>query len=156
MTRSTTLLTMAVFAAASVAAPLAAAPEDERVAQVRQEIEAKELSIYSGRAKGQLDFYVDNASPHYLGWPPTAKAPFPLNGLRADRSAMAGKTQEKIETVFTGFTLSGATAVIYYTNHRTRTSDGKPVDQIFENIHVWSLEDGVWKVLAGLSRMTRG
>ena len=156
MTSAKTLFRMAAFAAACAASPLVAAPEDDRVAQVRKEIEAKELSIYSGRAKGQLDFYVDNASPRYLGWPPTAKAPFPLTGLRADRNAMVGKTQEKIATTFTGFTLSGTTAVIYYTNHRTRTSDGKPVDQYFENIHVWSNENGTWKVLGGLSRMTKG
>lgn len=156
MTRRKTLFCLAAFAAALPAVPVAATPEDDRVARVRKEIEAKELSIYSGRAKGQLDFYVDNASPNYLGWPPTAKVPFPLTGLRAGRNAMVGKTQEKIKTTFTGFTLSGTTAVIYYTNHRTRKSDGTPVDQYFENIHVWSYENGKWKVLGGLSRMTKG
>ena len=69
---------------------------------------------------------------------------------------MHGQTKEKIDTSLKGFTLSGATAVIYYSNHRTMKADGTPVDQVFENIHVWTREDGRWKVLGGLARMVKG
>ena len=135
-------------------AVVAAAPDATE--QARAEIWANELGIYNGRSKGMFDFYIDHASEKYLGWPPTSPVPFPISTLRAGKAQLAGKTQEKIETIFKGFTMTGTTAIIYYTNHRTQTSVGAPVDQYFENIHVWTKESGTWKVLGGLARMTKG
>lgn len=140
----------------SAATLAAAGPAGDPVAAARAEIWAKELAIYADRGNGQLDFYVANASPRYLGWPPTAAEPIPLAGVRRDSNAMRGKTHEQIKTSFKGFTLSGDTAVIYYANHRTMKADGTPVDQLFENIHVWTQEDGRWKLIGGLARQTRG
>lgn len=135
---------------------IATVPVKGEAAAVREQIWANELGIYSGRGKGQLDFYVNNASPHYLGWPPTSAEPFPLATLRRDAAAMRGKTQERIKTTFKGFAFSGTTAVIYYRNDRTMRADGTPVDEAFENIHVWAREDGQWKVLGGLARKIKG
>lgn len=140
----------------SAATIAATGPARDPVAAARDEIWAKELAIYADRGNGQLDFYVANASPRYLGWPPTAAAPMPLDGVRRDSDAMRGKTREQIKTSFEGFTLSGGTAVIYYANHRTMKADGTPVDQLFENIHVWTQEDGQWRLIGGLARQTKG
>lgn len=145
---------MALVLAAGSATAIKALPVDDATEIARKQIWAKELAIYAGRGTGHLDFYINNASPKYLAWPPTAAAPFPLSDLRRDGVAMQGKTQEKIDTTFKGFTLSGQTAVIYYTNHRTMKADGTQVDQYFENIHVWAREGSDWKVLGGMSRLT--
>jgi hypothetical protein len=117
---------------ARFAGAVASAAPVAEIEAVEAERQPRELTIYSGR-QGQLDFYTNKASPAYLGWPPTAAAPFSLGWAR-----MAGHAHEKIDTVFTGFTPSGTTAAIYYTDHRTMTSDGKPVHQTFENMHFWS------------------
>jgi hypothetical protein len=143
----------AMVLAAATATAIEALPVEDATEVARKQIWAKELAIYAGRGKGQLDFYIDNASQEYLGWPPTATAPFPLKDLRRDGIALRGKNQEKITTSFKGFTLSGETAVIYYTNHRTAKADGTPVDQYYENIHVWAREGEDWKVLGGMSRL---
>lgn len=155
------LCLFSIGAAPAIAAPVAAAavasapaPADAaRVEAVKKELWAKELSIYAGRGEGKLDFYIDNTSSQYLSWPPTVAAPMRLNTLKQNNTAMKGHEKEKIETQFKGFTLSGETAVIYYTNHRTMKADGTPVDQYFENIHVWVHENGAWKVLGGMSRL---
>ena len=132
-----------------------AAPEFDPVSRAREEIWAKEVNIYAGRSTGSLNFYVQNASDQYLGWPPTTDAPFPIATLRQGSAAMKGQTHEKIVTTFKGFTLSGTTAVIYYLNHRTALPDGTPTDQYYDNIHVWTREDGVWKILGGMSRLAK-
>lgn len=136
-----------------VMASISTLGEKERV---KAELTAKEIGIYADRAHGQLDFYVANASPDYLGWPPVAAEPMPFSKLDGNKHVLQGQTQEKIDTAFKGFTMSGDTAIIYYANHRTRTSKGEPVDQLFENIHVWTREDGRWRLLGGLARKMRG
>jgi len=128
-----------------------AAANPETVA--RDTIWSKELSIYTGRGTGSLDFYIDNASPRYLGWPPTSASPFPLSQLRREGDQIRRRNREKIVSTFKGFTLSGTTAVIYYVNHRTMMADGTPVDQTYDNIHVWTYEDSSWKVIGGMSRL---
>lgn len=127
---------------------------DEK-ARVKAELSAKEIGIYADRAQGHLNFYVANASPDYLGWPPTAAAPMPFNKLDGNKNVLRGQTQERIDTAFKGFTMSGGTAIIYYSNHRTRTASGEAVDQLFENIHVWTKEKGRWRLLGGLARKMR-
>ncbi len=47
----------------------------------------------------------------------------------------------------------GDTAIIYYVDHRTVKPDGTPVDQVFDDIHVWVWENGDWTVLASMSRL---
>lgn len=144
-----------------IAAPVIAAPPSDTAqspeAKAAQSmIWAKELAIYAGRAKGDLTPYTSNASPDYLGWPPTAKHPMDNSQLKADGRKMAGENHEKITTEFEGFTLHGNTAVIYYLNHRTMKPDGAPVDESFENIHVWVRDGADWKVLGAMSRHQPG
>lgn len=146
-------LIMSAAVAATVTTRIDAYVAEQGTDALRQQIEANELAIYAGRGQGLLDFYINHASPKYLGWPPVAKTPMTLGDLRTNAASMRGKTQEKIDTSFKGFTVSGSTAVIYYTNHRTMTDDGKPVNQYFENIHVWAKEGDQWHVIGGLSRL---
>ena len=125
------------------------------VEQARQAIWAKEMSIYEGRSRGLVDYYVANASPRFLAWTAGSPAPFDISKLKAGRDMMRGRDKELIKTTFRGFTLSGDTAIIYYQNHRTRSPDGEAVDQTYDNIHVWQKTDGDWKVLASMSRQVK-
>jgi hypothetical protein len=132
-----------------------ATADETKAAQAKEAQEtiwAKELAIYAGRAKGDLTPYTSNTSQDYLGWPPTAKHPMDNSALKADGRKMVGENKEKITTAFEGFTLHGDTAVIYYLNHRTMKPDGSPVDESFENIHVWVRDGADWKVLGAMSR----
>ncbi|HWU01663.1 MAG TPA: hypothetical protein VN222_02890 [Novosphingobium sp.] len=140
------LATGAAFGAVSAA-------QDAKADAALKIIWAKEMSIYAGRGQGKLDFYVNNASPHYMAWVAGTPAPFKLDALRAAAPSLAGHAQEKISTELKGFTLSGTTAVIYYLNHRTVTSTGQPVNQYYANIHVWVKEGGDWKVIGSMSRL---
>jgi len=135
------------------AVPPALAQSDADRARIRDAIWAKEQKIYADRANGRLDFYIANTSPHYVGWPPSAPKPLALTGLKEDGKRLAGQTREKLSMELTDFTLSGDTAVIYYLNHRTMKPDGTPVDEKFENIHVWTREGGDWKLIGAMSRL---
>lgn len=142
---------LAVLALACAGGVGAAAP-DGAAATARAAIWAKEMAIYQGRSRGNVDFYVANASRNFLAWTAGASAPFRLDKLRRDGAAMRGKSGEVIETTFRDFSLSGDTAIVFYQNHRTRLADGTPVDQTYDNIHVWQKDGGDWKVLASMSR----
>jgi ketosteroid isomerase-like protein len=125
----------------------------DAVAKAKAEIWAKEKAIYAGRANGSVQYYFDNTSPDYLAWVYGTPKPF-------RRDVMSGKGQkmkdkEKIDTQFSDFSLHGDTAIIYYVNHRTMTPDGTPVDQVFDNIHVWVRDGSDWKVLASMSRLEK-
>lgn len=130
----------------------AAATPDDLVSKARDTIWAKEMAIYEGRSRGAIDFYLNNASPNFLAWTAGTPAPFRIDKLRASGATMRGHDQEIIKTSFRDFSLSGDTAIIYYQNHRTRLADGTVVDQTYDNIHVWQLDQGEWKVLASMSR----
>lgn len=119
---------------------------------VRDALWQKEIAIYEGRSRGDLSYYVDNASPAFLAWTSGTKAPFRKDALEAGMATMKGRGQEVITNHFLDFSLSGDTAILYYRNHRTRLPDGTAVDQAYDNIHVWQWTDGVWKVLASMSR----
>lgn len=138
-------------ALADTATP-ATAPATDDPAAVQQIIWAKEMAIYQGRAKGDVSYYVNNTSPHFLAWTAGTPAPFRVDKLKAGKEVMKGKDKEIITTSFRDFSLSGDTAIIYYQNHRTRLPDGTAVDQTYDNIHVWQKTDGDWKVLASMSR----
>jgi hypothetical protein len=137
-----------VMAAASAQAQTA----DEKTA-VRDAIWAKEQKIYANRANGNLEYYIQNTSPNYVGWPPSAARPVALTGLKQDSKRMVGLTKEKLTMELTDFTLSGDTAVIYYLNHRTVRPDGTAVDEKFENIHVWTKEGEDWRLVGAMSRL---
>ena len=138
--------------AALLSGPATAQTEAEKAA-VRDAIWAKEQKIYANRANGNLDYYVQNTSPNYVGWPPSAPMPVALTGLKADSQRMKGLTKEKLTMQLTDFTLSGDTAVIYYLNHRTARPDGTVVDEKFENIHVWTREGADWRLIGAMSRL---
>lgn len=117
------------------------------------EIWAMEQAIYAGRADGDLQPYLNAVSEHYKGWPPGAKVPADLSGLRAMAASVTGMNQEELEMELADFTRSGDTAVIYYHTHRTRLPTGEPVDQRFAIIHVYTLEEGEWRMIGALGRL---
>ena len=124
----------------------------EEITKIKDQIWAKELLIYAGRAKGDVSYYRNNASPDFLAWTYGTPKPFRIDNFdRKGQPPMQDK--EKIENVFKDFSLHGDTAIIYYVNHRTMMSDGTPVDQSFDNIHVWTRDGKDWKVLASMSRL---
>ncbi len=130
----------------------AVAAQGDETTQARDAIWSKEMAIYAGRSKGSVDYYVANASPHFLAWTAGTPAPFRVDKLRAGAAALRGQNHEVITTTFRDFSLSGDTAIIYYQNHRSRLPDGTAADQTYDNIHVWQKDHGDWKVLASMSR----
>jgi hypothetical protein len=144
---------MAVGVALVAASGWAVAQDANDKAKAREQIWAKEQAIYQGRAQGQLNYYVENASPHYVGWPPASAKPLALEGLKGDSRRMVGFNKEKLSMELMDFTLHGDTAVIYYLNHRTMRPDGTAVDEKFENIHVWVRDGADWKIVGAMSRL---
>ena len=121
-------------------------------AAAQEAVWTKEQGIYINRAKGNLEYYTRNASPNYVGWPPSAARPLALTGLKEDAKRMVGMDKEKLDLEFADFALSGDTAVIYYFTHRTVKPDGTAVDERFENIHVWTRDGADWKIVGAMSR----
>jgi len=120
--------------------------------QAKAEIWEKEQAIYAARGQGDLQYYVDNASEHYLGWPPGWQKPSGIDQLRAGVEQMRGIDQEELTLEFGDIAFSGNTAVIYYRTHRTRMPGGEPVDQHFEITHIWAFESGEWRLLGAMGR----
>jgi len=120
--------------------------------QATAEIWEKEQAIYAARGQGDLQYYVDNASEHYLGWPPGWQKPSGIDQLRAGVEQMRGIDQEELTMEFGDIAFSGNTAVIYYGTHRTRMPGGEPVDQHFEITHIWAFESGEWRLLGAMGR----
>ena len=145
------ILVLAMLVAACGGQPSGNAEYDRAAA--REEIWAKEQAIYAARGEGDLQYYVDNASEHYMGWPPGWPKPSGIDQLRAGVEQMRGLDQEELAMEFGGITFSGDTAVIYYSTHRTRMPTGEEVDQRFHIAHVWAREEGQWKLLGALGRM---
>jgi len=123
------------------------------VEAVKAEIWKKELAIFAGRGRGDTSYYLENASPDFLAWTSGTKKPFDIKILAESGKRFAGKDKEVTALTMTGFSLSGDTAISYFKNHRTRSPDGRTVDQTYDNIHVWQKTDGEWKVLASVSRL---
>lgn len=148
-----------VFASLAIAVALGGCSDDslpgdaaEYKAAARDAIWSKEKAIYAARAEGNLQYYVDNASEQYLGWPPGWPTPSGIEQLRAGVAQMRGVDQEELAVEFGDITFSGNAAVIYYSTHRTRMPTGESVDQRFEIAHVWVREEGDWKLLGALGR----
>ncbi len=144
-------MTLAALAICVLGASAFAQTADDK-AKVRDAIWTKEQAIYGNRANGNLEYYIQNTSDNYVGWPPSAAKPLAVAGLKQDSKRMVGQTKEKLTMQLTDFTMSGNTAVIYYENHRTVKPDGSPVDETFENIHVWTREGADWKLVGAMSR----
>ena len=46
----------------------------------------------------------------------------------------------------------GHMAMAYFTTHRTQRAGGAPVDESFENIHVWVRTREGWRLMGGMAR----
>ena len=82
-------------ASAQSAAP-AAAPMSAEVTKAKDEIWAKELAIYAGRAKGDVTYYYNNTSADFLAWTYGTPKPFRNDNLAKARTTMKGQDKEKI------------------------------------------------------------
>ena len=118
----------------------------------KEEIWANEQAIFAGRSEGDMQFYVDNASEQYLGWPPGWTTPSGIDQLRSGAEQMRGLDQEELTLELDGISFSGNTAISFFSTHRTRMPTGEAVDQRFENIHVWVYENGQWSLLSSMGR----
>ncbi len=122
------------------------------VDEAREEIWGKEQAIYAARGDGDLQTYINNTSEHYMGWPPGWDQPSGLEKLREGAKGFTQYKEEELTMTFGDITFSGDTAVIYYSTHRTRLPTGEAVDQRFEIIHVWTREEGEWRLVGALGR----
>lgn len=152
-------LAMLLLAASTAAAAPQASQCDTMfggdIEKIKEHIWQKEMSIYQGRANGDLTFYLSNTSDHFLAWALGMKEPYDKASFQKRSERMKGNNQEKITSTLKGFTVSDNTAVIYYVNHRTRMADGTEVDQHLDNIHVWINENCQWKVIGSMSRISQ-
>ena len=130
----------------------AAAQTEQEFAAARDTIWAKEQAIYAARGDGDLSYYLGNASAKYKGWPPYSKTPGDLSYLKRMADGMVGQDQEVLTMELADFALSGNTAVIYYHTHRTRMPDGKAANQRYAICHIWTREDGGWKLIGAMGR----
>ena len=152
-----TLLTLATVALSSMARAEEASSVSDAAA-IEALIWEREMAIFVGRSAGDISNYLNATSAHYLGWPPSFAEPLPLGDFKAGADATKGLKGEVTEVRRTGFTLNGNTALTYFKTHRTRLGEGmaapeaRDVDQYYENIHVWTLENGDWRLIGGMAR----
>ncbi len=146
-------LLAATWPAGSVALseiPAAQMPDYE---QTRTELWTLEQSIYAMRAKGSMGVIIDNKSAYMTGWPVISQAlnskaiKKPFTQIRGPGSLKGDK--EHTELFFGDMAYDGHTAVMMYKTHKTMMSDGTPADDYFEVTHVWSKENGKWRLLSG-------
>lgn len=118
----------------------------------------REMAIFEGRSAGDISNYLNATSDFYLGWPPGFAEPLPLGDFKAGADLAKGLRGEVTDVTRMGFTLNGNTALTYFLTHRTRLGeafaepDARDVDQWYENIHVWTLENGEWRLIGGMAR----
>lgn len=118
----------------------------------------REMAIFEGRSKGDISNYLNATSSVYLGWPPGFAEPLPLGDFKAGAGMTVALNGEVTNVSKMGFTLNGNTALTYFKTHRTRLGEGmaepqdRDVDQWYENIHVWTLETGDWRLIGGMAR----
>jgi len=142
------LIVVAVLPARAAPTASATAMSDEDI------IWHNEQSIYAGRAEGSLDFYVDHADKDYAGWPPMASKPMDYDALAASAKRAAGQKGEvlTLEKTLIRIHRNGKVALAYYKTHRTRRTGGAPVDEVFEDIHVWVKDPEGWRLMGGMAR----
>lgn len=149
-----TLLCPSVFAQES------ALNDEERA--IKALIWEREMAIFEGRSVGDISNYLNATSDFYLGWPPGFAEPLPLGDFKAGAGMASGLKGELTEVEKMGFTLNGNTALTYFLTHRTRLGEAfavdgsRDVDQWYENIHVWTLENGDWRLIGGMARPVDG
>ena len=142
-----------LFLVCVTASPLAMTESSEDAyTAARDEIWAKEQAIYKARSNGDLNFYLQNASSGYKGWPPYSENPGGLTYLKNMAADMVGQDQEELTMELADFALSGDTAVIYYSTHRTRMPNGEPANQRYAICHVWTREADGWKLVGAMGR----
>ena len=130
------------------------AQTQQEIDQAREIIWAKELGIYKARPVTGLDYYIENASPNYVGWPPDIPSLMPIAQTKINQTGIQIPNSEKLEMFFDDFAMHGYAAVIYYNTHRTVMPDGSPTDQRFHITHVWVKDDdGDWKLLGAMGRL---
>lgn len=119
--------------------------------EARKQLWALEQSIYVARAAGSMAVVNGSLSPHRAAWPSISQEPNsravrkPLTALNGPGSLRGN--QEKVDLHFLDMAFDGHTAVMMYKTHKTRMSDGSPADDYFEVLHIWSREDGSWRLL---------
>ena len=126
--------------------------------EARDIVWAKEQAIYKARALAGLDYYIANASPNYVGWPPGVPKPSPLSQLQKnqDSGLIKAPNSEKLDLFFDDFAMHGNTGVIYYNTHRTMLPNGTEVDHRYHTIHVWVKDtDGDWKLMGAMARQVQ-
>jgi len=113
-----------------------------------------EQTIYAGRADGNINFYVDHADPDYAGWPPQFAAPLNYDALVASAKRGAGQKGEALtlEKSLIKIHRNGNVALAFYKTHRTKRAGGVPVDEVFEDIHVWVKDPQGWRLMGGMAR----
>ncbi len=114
-----------------------------------------EQTIYERRAVGDVEFYIGNSNPNYLGWPFGLDQPTKLQSLREMVAKNPFQPGEKIVLSLDGFTVAGDAAVAYFSTHRTRRPGGEAANDKFQNIHVWTRVDGKWTLIGSFSRKTQ-
>ena len=138
------------------AAGIVRAGEVSEYESAKAAIWAKELAIYDAWAKTGLDYYIENSSANYIGWPPGMPKPSSLDVLKQMQARLVVPNQEEREITFDDLALEDDTAVLYYTTHRTMLPDGTPVDELLHICHVWVRnETGDWKLIGALGRVER-
>lgn len=117
-----------------------------------QQVWSLEKEIYRERAKGNRAHYPSLISEYYLGWPASVTDPIAYADLMDFRERGEFPPGEVIKVWSNGISIDGDTAISYFSTHRTRKAGGEPVDQRYENIHVWVLRAGEWRLLGSKSR----
>jgi hypothetical protein len=117
-----------------------------------QQVWSLEKEIYRERAKGNRAHYPSLISEDYLGWPASVTDPIAYADLIDFRERGEFPPGEVIEVWSNGISIDGDTAISYFSTHRTRKAGGEPVDQRYENIHVWVQRAGEWRLLGSKSR----
>ncbi len=146
VTFATAILMTQEGAADSLAVP----PERQADAN---EIWSKELGIFERRATGDMGYYLSLANPGYMAWPAPIAAPLSYQDLsRQIGDGQIMQAGEKISVTKKGLSFDGDTALAFFETHRTQRAGGAPVDERFENIHVWVKRNDEWRLIANMSR----
>lgn len=111
-----------------------------------------EQTIYERRAVGDIQFYLDNSNPSYLGWPFGLEKPTNLDSLREWNSENSFQSGEKIQVTLDGVSVEGDTAIAYFSTHRTRKPGGEVTQEKYQNIHVWTRIGDDWTLMGSFSR----
>ena len=114
---------------------------------------SKELRIFEKRATGDRSYYPSLANPGYMAWPAPARPPYSYQQLsRQVGDAQIMESEEKVAVTKKGISFDGDTALAFFETHRTQRAGGEPVDERYENIHVWVKRKGEWRLISNMSR----